>query len=574
MKKSTIKQLLNRIKPYSLMAFLSLVFAFLSVVSTLVVPKLIGDAIDEIASGNIKGVVSVLITVTVVSIFTMLVQFLMNVINNELTFRIVRDLRNDAFLKIEKLPLKFIDSTSHGKIVSNIITDADQVGDGLLMGFTQAFSGIITIIGTLIFMFRMNFSITLVVVILTPLSMFIAWFVSKNTFNMFTKQSEVRGELTAYIDEMLVNEKLVKTFSNEEKVTNDFTKVNNELGSASLKAIFFSSLTNPGTRFVYNIIYGFVALTGAFSILSGNMSVGVLTSFLSYTNQYTKPFNEITSVITELQNAFACLERILDLIALESISTDEEKYILKDTEGRVECRNVCFSYSPDKKLIENFNLSVAHGQRVAIVGPTGCGKTTFINLLMRFYGLNSGAVTVDDIDIADINRKSLRKLYGMVLQDTWLRSGTIKENIIMGKPDATDEEIIEAAKKAHSHSFIRRLKNGYDTVIGEDGGSLSAGQKQLLCITRIMLSLPPMLILDEATSSIDTRTEQKIQNAFEKLMEGKTSFIIAHRLSTIKNADIIVVMRDGHIVETGNHDELLNKKGFYYNLYNSQYGIN
>jgi len=452
-----------------------------------------------------------------------------------------------------------------------MIADADQFADGLLMGFTQALTGVCTILGTLIFMFNMNVKITLVVVVLTPLSLFIANFISKKTYNMFKLQSEVRGTQTAFIDEMLTNEKVVKAFSKEDDICDEFSEINKQLKNASLKAIFFSSLTNPGTRFVYNVIYAFVALVGAISIICGGMSVGALTCFLSYVNQYTKPFNEITSVITELQNAFACFSRIMELIDEEPEVSDEGLSVINDVDGCISIENVSFSYVKSKTLIEEFNLNVTHGQKVAIVGPTGCGKTTLINLLMRFYDTDKGNICVDSNNIKDITRKSLRNSYGMVLQETWLKTGTIKENIAMGRPDATMDEIIAAAKEAHAHSFIRRLENGYDTVIGEDGGSLSQGQKQLLCISRIMLTLPPMLILDEATSSIDTRTEIKIQKAFSKLMEGKTSFIIAHRLSTIKNADIILVMKDGKIIESGSHNELINAGGFYYNLYNSQY---
>ncbi|MDO4966541.1 MAG: ABC transporter ATP-binding protein [Lachnospiraceae bacterium] len=573
--KDTVKKLLLRIKPYMPLVLLSLILAFITVASTLYVPIVIGQTIDCIAykSVDFKTLISLLTKVVLVSLFTMLVQWVMNLVNNKTTYYIVRDLRNDLFNKIESLPISVLDSTPQGDIVSRMIADADQFADGLLMGFTQAFTGVLTIVGTLLFMLNMNVVITLVVVVLTPLSLFIANFISRRTFSMFKKQSEVRGEQTAYIDEMLSNEKVVKAFSKEEKTCEKFAEMNEELRKASLRAIFFSSLTNPGTRFVYNVIYAFVALVGAVNVLSGGMTVGILACFLSYVNQYTKPFNEITSVVTELQNAFACIERIFGLLETDSEIPDAaDALTLDNIDGRVKVDEVYFSYNKEKKLIENFNLSVVNGQKVAIVGPTGCGKTTIINLLMRFYDVDSGTIFIDNNDIKNITRNSLRSSYGMVLQDTWLKNGTIKENIAMGRPDATDEEIINAAKEAHAHSFIRRLENGYDTVIGDDGGSLSQGQKQLLCIARIMLTLPPMLILDEATSSIDTRTEIKIQNAFNKLMEGKTSFIIAHRLSTIKNADIILVMRDGSVIESGNHIELMNKKGFYYNLYNSQYG--
>ena len=572
MNKTLVKKLLKRIKPYMPLLLISTILALLTVVSTLYVPKLIGKAIDCITERVAFDLLRpILLQIVIVSIFTMCVQWIMNLVNNKMTFSIVRDIRNDVIKKLQELPLSYLDSHSSGDIVSRMIADADQFADGLLMGFTQALTGICTIVGTLIFMLLMDVKITLVVVVLTPLSLFIANFISKKTFNMFKLQSEVRGVQTAYIDEMLTNEKVVKAFSKEEDVCAKFGEINNQLRDASLKAIFFSSLTNPGTRFVYNVIYAFVALVSAISIISGGMSVGALTCFLSYVNQYTKPFNEITSVITELQNAFACIARIFDLLEEESEISDDGLLEIKDIDGRVAIDNVSFSYDKSKKLIEDFNLKVTHGQKVAIVGPTGCGKTTIINLLMRFYDTDEGNISVDENDIKQITRHSLRNSYGMVLQETWLKNGTIKENIAMGRPDATMEEIIAAAKEAHAHSFIRRLENGYDTVIGDDGGSLSQGQKQLLCIARIMLTLPPMLILDEATSSIDTRTEIKIQKAFAKLMEGKTSFIIAHRLSTIKNADIILVMKDGRIIESGSHEELINARGFYYNLYNSQY---
>ena len=572
MNKTLVKKLLKRIKPYMPLLFISTILALLTVASTLYVPKLIGKAIDCITERVAFDLLKpILLQIVIVSIFTMCVQWIMNLVNNKMTFSIVRDIRNDVIKKLQELPLSYLDSHSSGDIVSRMIADADQFADGLLMGFTQALTGICTIVGTLIFMLLMDVKITLVVVVLTPLSLFIANFISKKTFNMFKLQSEVRGVQTAYIDEMLTNEKVVKAFSKEEDVCAKFGEINNQLRDASLKAIFFSSLTNPGTRFVYNVIYAFVALVSAISIISGGMSVGALTCFLSYVNQYTKPFNEITSVITELQNAFACIARIFDLLEEESEISDDGLLEIKDIDGRVAIDNVSFSYDKSKKLIEDFNLKVTHGQKVAIVGPTGCGKTTIINLLMRFYDTDEGNISVDENDIKQITRHSLRNSYGMVLQETWLKNGTIKENIAMGRPDATMEEIIAAAKEAHAHSFIRRLENGYDTVIGDDGGSLSQGQKQLLCIARIMLTLPPMLILDEATSSIDTRTEIKIQKAFAKLMEGKTSFIIAHRLSTIKNADIILVMKDGRIIESGSHEELINAGGFYYNLYNSQY---
>ena len=572
--KSTFSKLLERIKPYSFFVVLSMLLALFSVILTLVIPLKIGQAIDCIGDKTNWGkIIPVFTQVIILSVIVMILQWVMNLINNKITYYVVRDLRNDAIQKIETLPLSYIDSHSQGDIVSRIIADADQFADGLLMGFTQAFSGVVTIIGTLIFMIRMSISITLVVVLLTPLSLFVASFISKKTFNMFKLQSEARGDQTAFIDEMISNEKVVKAFSREEQTIEKFASMNEDLKNASLKAIFFSSLTNPMTRFVYNVIYAFVALFGAIGVISGNMSIGILTCMLSYVNQYTKPFNEITGVITELQNAFACIERIFELLNAKSEPLDKfDAVCLDDLEGNIEIKDVFFSYNKEKKLIEDFNLSVKKGQKVAIVGPTGAGKSTIINLLMRYYDTDKGIISVDGYDIKDIQRESLRSNYGMVLQETWLRNGTIRDNICLGKPDASEEEILRAAKSSHAHSFIRRLENGYDTIISDDGGSLSQGQKQLLCIARIMLLLPPMLILDEATSSIDTRTEKKIQSAFNMLMEGKTSFIIAHRLSTIKNADTILVMKDGHIIESGNHESLIEKEGFYYNLYNSQYG--
>ena len=572
--KSTFSELLARIKPYSFFVVLSMLLALFSVILTLVIPLKIGQAIDCIGDKTNWGkIIPVFTQVSILSVIVMILQWVMNLINNKITYYVVRDLRNDAIQKIETLPLSYIDSHSQGDIVSRIIADADQFADGLLMGFTQAFSGVVTIIGTLIFMIRMSISITLVVVLLTPLSLFVASFISKKTFNMFKLQSETRGDQTAFIDEMISNEKVVKAFSREEQTIEKFASMNEDLKNASLKAIFFSSLTNPMTRFVYNVIYAFVALFGAIGVISGNMSIGILTCMLSYVNQYTKPFNEITGVITELQNAFACIERIFELLNAKSEPLDKfDAVCLDNLEGNIEIKDVFFSYNKEKKLIEDFNLSVKKGQKVAIVGPTGAGKSTIINLLMRYYDTDKGIISVDGYDIKDIQRESLRSNYGMVLQETWLRNGTIRDNICLGKPDASEEEILRAAKSSHAHSFIRRLENGYDTIISDDGGSLSQGQKQLLCIARIMLLLPPMLILDEATSSIDTRTEKKIQSAFNMLMEGKTSFIIAHRLSTIKNADTILVMKDGRIIESGNHESLIEKEGFYYNLYNSQYG--
>ena len=496
----------------------------------------------------------------------------MNACNNKITYQVIRDVRDEAFRKLEILPLKYIDSHAHGDIVSRIIADVDQFSDGLLMGFTQLFTGVITIIGTLLFMISINVTTTLIVVVLTPLSFFIANFIAKRTFKMSKLQSETRGEQTALIDEMIGNEKVVKAFSREEKVIEQFDEVNNRLEKASVKAIFFSSLTNPCTRFVNSLVYAGVGIVGAFLAIRGRISVGQLSSFLSYANQYTKPFNEISGVVTELQNAIACAGRIFEFIEEEpQIPDAEDAIVLKQPKGEIDIQDVAFSYTEDQKLITDLNLHVKPGQRVAIVGPTGCGKTTVINLLMRFYDVNKGSIQVDGVDIRKLTRDSLRKGYGMVLQETWLKSGTIKDNIIMGKPDATMEEVIAAAKASHAHSFIKRLPNGYDTVISEDGGSLSQGQKQLLCITRVMLCLPPILILDEATSSIDTRTEIKIQKAFATLMEGRTSFIVAHRLSTIREADIILVMKDGNIIEQGNHETLLAKGGFYANLYQSQF---
>lgn len=572
--KETLKKILQHLKKYWLLLAVTLVLAVVSVALTLYVPILVGKAIDAIIYGSVdfQRIMRIIITVIAVSLLTALAQWIMNVLNNRMTYFIVKDIRNEAFEKLEILPLKYLDAHSQGGIVSRIIADVDQFADGLLMGFTQLFTGLVTILGTLLFMFSMNAKITMVVVLVTPLSLFVARFIANKTFLMFKKQSETRGEQTAFIDEMLGNEKVIKAFSMEEKVMEKFDEMNGRLKEASLRAIFFSSLTNPSTRFVNSVVYAGVALTGALAVLGGGMTVGTLSVFLSYANQYTKPFNEISGVVTELQNAIACAARVFELIDEKPQEPDaQDAKVLTGVQGRVDCTHVDFSYTKERPLIENLNVHVNPGERVAIVGPTGCGKTTIINLLMRFYDVDRGEICVDGINIKNATRESLRTSYGMVLQETWLRSGTIRDNITIGKPDATDKEVISAAKEAHAHSFIRRLPEGYDTMIGEDGGMLSQGQKQLLCITRLMLCRPPMLILDEATSSIDTRTEMKIQNAFNKLMEGKTSFIVAHRLSTIQNADIILVMRDGKIIEQGSHSELLQNKGFYSELYESQF---
>ncbi|MDD6203083.1 MAG: ABC transporter ATP-binding protein [Lachnospiraceae bacterium] len=570
----TIQKVLHYLKRYLFLMVLSILLALVTVSFTLYVPILIGRAIDRIIYGNVDFTYIVLVLKQVVCfvLLTAVAQWLMNIINNKVTYEVVKDIRNEAFEKLQRLPLKYLDEHPYGEIVSRIITDVDQFADGLLMGFTQLFTGVVTILGTLGFMLTINGKITVLVVLVTPLSLFVANFIAKRTYSMFRLQSQTRGEETAYIDEMIGNEKVVKAFAHEKQAIEEFDEINERLKKCSLKAIFFSSLTNPCTRFVNSVVYALVAVTGAMAAIGGNMTVGALSCFLSYANQYTKPFNEISGVVTELQNALACAARIFELMEeQEEAEEDDNAYELTQAQGNVSCFDVAFSYVPDKPLIENFSLDVKPGQNVAIVGPTGCGKTTFINLLMRFYDVNGGNICVDGKDIRSLTRKSLRKNYGMVLQETWLKNATVRENIKMGKEDATDEEMIAAAKAAHSHSFIKRLPNGYDTIIGEEGGMLSQGQKQLLCITRIMLSLPPMLILDEATSSIDTRTELKIQNAFAKLMEGRTSFIVAHRLSTIRNADIILVMRDGKVIEQGKHEELLKKNGFYATLYNSQF---
>ncbi len=575
--KTIIKKVLDHIGKYKIFLLLSIILAAISVALTLYIPILTGNAVDCIAGPgavDFAGILVILRKMVIIILLTAIVQWLMNACNNKIAYQVVRDVRDEAFRKLEILPLKYIDSHAHGDIVSRIIADVDQFSDGLLMGFTQLFTGVITIIGTLLFMLSINVTTTLMVVVLTPLSFFIANFIAKRTFKMSKLQSETRGEQTALIDEMIGNEKVVKAFGREDKVTEQFDEVNDRLEKASVKAIFFSSLTNPCTRFVNSLVYAGVGIVGAFLAIKGKISVGQLSSFLSYANQYTKPFNEISGVVTELQNAIACAGRIFEFIEGEpQIPDAQDAVVLTQPKGEIDINDVAFSYTEDQKLITDLNLHVKPGQRVAIVGPTGCGKTTVINLLMRFYDVNKGSIKVDGVDIRNMTRESLRKGYGMVLQETWLKSGTIKENIIMGKPDATMDEIIAAAKASHAHSFIKRLPQGYDTVITEDGGSLSQGQKQLLCITRVMLCLPPMLILDEATSSIDTRTEIKIQKAFATLMEGRTSFIVAHRLSTIREADIILVMKDGNIIEQGNHETLLAKGGFYANLYQSQFSM-
>ena len=571
----TVKKVIIRIKKYWVFLILSIIMATITVASSLYVPILVGNAIDYIigpSNVNFRLIAQILAGIGVVIGITALSQWIMNICNNKITYHVTRDIRDEAIEKIEHLPLKYIDGHSYGEIVSRVIADVDQFADGLLMGFTQFFSGVMTILGTLGFMLSINVKITLVVVLITPVSFFVASFIAKRTYKMFKLQSETRGEQTALIDEMIGGQKVVSAYCHEEEAVRQFDEINDRLQKYSLNAIFFSSITNPSTRFVNSLVYAGVAVTGAISAIYGRLTVGQLSCFLSYANQYTKPFNEISGVVTELQNAIACASRVFELIEEEPEAAESNNAVnLENVDGRVDLNDVEFSYVPDKKLIEDFNLHVKKGQKIAIVGPTGCGKTTFINLLMRFYDVNSGSIDVSGVDIRELTRRSLRAGYGMVLQDTWLKSGTIRENIIMGKPDATEEEIIEAAKAAHSHGFIKRLPNGYDTVIGEDGGSLSQGQKQLLCITRVMLCHPPMLILDEATSSIDTRTEIKIQNAFNKLMEGRTSFIVAHRLSTIQSADVILVMKDGHIIEQGNHEELLAKNGFYKKLYESQF---
>ncbi len=575
--KETMKRVLKYIRKYTPALVLSLLLAGLTVLLTLYIPILTGNAVDLIIGKgqvDMPGIFAIMKKIAIAMIITAVGQWVMNTCNNYITYHVIRDIRTDAFAKLEILPLKYLDAHAYGDIVSRVIADVDTFADGLLMGFTQLFTGVLTILCTLGFMLVTNVPITLVVVCITPVSFLVAKFIATKTYSMFKEQSETRGEQTSLIEEMIDNQKIVNTFSRGEAVKSKFGEINGRLQKCSLKAIFFSSITNPATRFVNSLVYAGVGVFGALVAIKGGISVGRLSCFLSYANQYTKPFNEISGVVTELQNAFVCAGRIFELIDEEPQVPDAaDARVLEDAQGNVDLKDVYFQYVPEKKLIQNFNLQVKPGQRVAIVGPTGCGKTTVINLLMRFYDVNSGSIKVDGTDIRDITRGSLRTNYGMVLQETWLRSGTIRDNICMGKPDATEEEIIRAAKASHAHGFIKRLPKGYDTVITEDGGSLSQGQKQLLCITRVMLCLPPMLILDEATSSIDTRTEIKIQNAFATMMEGRTSFIVAHRLSTIQSADVILVMKDGNIIEQGNHETLLAQGGFYANLYNSQFAV-
>ena len=575
--KETMKRVLKYIRKYTPALVLSLLLAGLTVLLTLYIPILTGNAVDLIIGKgqvDMPGIFAIMKKIAIAMIITAVGQWVMNTCNNYITYHVIRDIRTDAFAKLEILPLKYLDAHAYGDIVSRVIADVDTFADGLLMGFTQLFTGVLTILCTLGFMLVTNVPITLVVVCITPVSFLVAKFIATKTYSMFKEQSETRGEQTSLIEEMIDNQKIVNTFSRGEAVKSKFGEINGRLQKCSLKAIFFSSITNPTTRFVNSLVYAGVGVFGALVAIKGGISVGRLSCFLSYANQYTKPFNEISGVVTELQNAFVCAGRIFELIDEEPQVPDAaDARVLEEAQGNVDLKDVYFQYVPEKKLIQNFNLQVKPGQRVAIVGPTGCGKTTVINLLMRFYDVNSGSIKVDGTDIRDITRGSLRTNYGMVLQETWLRSGTIRDNICMGKPDATEEEIIRAAKASHAHGFIKRLPKGYDTVITEDGGSLSQGQKQLLCITRVMLCLPPMLILDEATSSIDTRTEIKIQNAFATMMEGRTSFIVAHRLSTIQSADVILVMKDGNIIEQGNHETLLAQGGFYANLYNSQFAV-
>lgn len=571
--KATIQKVLTYIKQYRILLFCSILLAFLSVLLTLYIPVVVGNAIDKIVGpGKVdKTILPLLIRIVVVAFLTAFFQWMMNTINNKITYQVVQDIRNEAFEKIQKIPLKYIDAQSHGDIVSRVIADVDQFADGLLMGFTQLFTGVVTILATLLFMFSINIWIAFVVVLLTPLSLFVARFISGKTYHLFLKQSETRGQQTSLVEELVGNQQVVKAYHHEKEAMEQFDEINERLADCSLQATFISSLTNPVTRFLNSVVYAGVGLTGAYFAIGGMLTVGELSCFLSYANQYTKPFNEISGVITELQNALACAARVFALIEEEPERKTEVTCRLQNATGKVDLEHVSFSYVPEKKLIQDFNLSVKPGQRIAIVGPTGCGKTTMINLLMRFYDVNQGSIKIDGGDIRDISRKDLRSNFGMVLQETWLKTGSILENISMGKPNATREEIIQAAKDSHAHNFIKRLPNGYDTVIGESGVSLSQGQKQLLCIARVMLCLPPILILDEATSSIDTRTEVKIQEAFLRMMQGRTSFIVAHRLSTIREADVILVMKDGNIIEQGNHDTLLAQNGFYANLYNSQF---
>ena len=578
-KSSTIRQVLHYVRNYKLLLFLSILFATITVALTLYIPIIVGQAIDLLANGqgniDLDKVLFLLGNIAIIAVIIALLQWIMNNINNKITYNVVRDVRNDAFEKIERLPLKYIDSHSHGEIVSKVIADVDQFADGLLMGFTQLFTGVVTILGTIVFLILINFKIALVVVLLTPLSLFIANFIAKKTYSMFHKQSSVRAEQTAIIDEMVGNLKVVKAFSHEDEAIEKFDIVNEKLQKCSVKAIFFSSLVNPTTRFVNALVYASVALVGAFTVIGSGevaLTIGALSSVLSYATQYAKPFNEISGVVSELQNALACAERTFALINEEAeVAEPSDAIALSNVDGKVTLDDVSFSYNENQRLIENLCLDVSKGQRIAIVGPTGCGKTTLINLLMRFYDVKGGSISVDGNDIRKITRASLRESYGMVLQETWIRNASIRDNIAIGKPDATDEEIIEASKRSHAHSFVKRLPNGYDTIVSEDSSLLSQGQKQLLCIARIMLCLPPMLILDEATSSIDTRTEIKIQDAFAQMMKGRTSFIVAHRLSTIREADLILVMNAGKIIEQGTHDELLAKGGFYHSLYNSQF---
>ncbi|MCB7303101.1 ABC transporter ATP-binding protein/permease [Bariatricus massiliensis] len=574
---AAVKKVFRYLGKYRIFLVFSMLLAAVTVALTLYVPKLTGKAVDYIVAEGLvsfPGVFKIMLQIGICTLITALAQWIMNVCNNKMTYQVVRDIRNEAFRKIEILPLKYIDSHPYGEVVSRVIADVDQFADGLLMGFTQLFTGVATIVGTLGFMLSVNVKITFVVVLITPVSFVVANFIAKRTFTMFKLQSETRGEQTGLIDEMIGNQKVVQAFGQENETLERFDEINGRLQDCSLKAIFFSSITNPATRFVNSLVYTGVGITGAFAVVNGSLTVGQLSCFLSYANQYTKPFNEISGVVTELQNAIACAQRIFDLIEEEpQVPETENALHLTDIKGHVDLTDVSFSYLKEQRLIEHLNLNVKPGQRIAVVGPTGCGKTTLINLLMRFYDVTGGRIEVDGTDIRDMTRQSLRAGFGMVLQETWLKTGTIRDNIIMGKPDASAEEIVEAAKASHAHSFIKRLPKGYDTWITEDGGSLSQGQKQLLCITRVMLCRPPMLILDEATSSIDTRTEVKIQNAFARLMEGRTSFIVAHRLSTIREADVILVMKDGKIIEKGNHESLLAKNGFYAELYQSQFAL-